>query len=58
MHRDWIEIILKEYYDPMYNHLIEKKIKNILFKGNAEAVLEFLKSCSCGKVRYLTNAVR
>lgn len=43
-HRDWIEIMLRDYYDPMYNYQIEKTVHEIIFEGNKKEVLEFLKS--------------
>lgn len=41
-HKNWIEILLKEYYDPMYNYQIQTTTRKILFKGNADEVLEYL----------------
>ncbi|MDZ7805329.1 tRNA 2-selenouridine(34) synthase MnmH [Thiohalophilus sp.] len=43
-HRDWIEILLVEYYDPMYTHQINNKQKRIIFHGGESDVLEFLKT--------------
>ncbi|HHX60073.1 MAG TPA: tRNA 2-selenouridine(34) synthase MnmH [Epulopiscium sp.] len=43
-HRDWIEIMLRDYYDPMYNYQIQKTTHEIIFEGNTNEVLEFLKS--------------
>lgn len=43
-HRDWIEILLRDYYDPMYEYQIEKTTHDIIFEGNTHEVLEFLKS--------------
>ncbi|MDF2700534.1 MAG: selU [Haloplasmataceae bacterium] len=43
MHKNWIEIILKEYYDPMYNYQMTKSTNKILFKGNTEEVIDFLR---------------
>ncbi|MDD2789064.1 MAG: tRNA 2-selenouridine(34) synthase MnmH [Sulfurimonas sp.] len=42
-HKEWIEILLKEYYDPMYDYQLKKSPLPILFEGNAEEVLDFLK---------------
>lgn len=42
-HRDWIEQLLSEYYDPMYDYQIEKKRERIIFSGNMPTVLEYLK---------------
>lgn len=43
-HRKWINILLAEYYDPMYKYQLQKTTKKILFKGNPPEVLEYLKS--------------
>lgn len=44
LHRDWIEIFLKDYYDPLYQHAFKKYDDNFLFKGNYNEVLEFLQN--------------
>jgi tRNA 2-selenouridine synthase len=31
-----IEALLVDYYDPMYNYQIQKKMNRVVFKGNAE----------------------
>jgi tRNA 2-selenouridine synthase len=33
---------LVDYYDPMYNYQIQKKMNRVVFKGNAEEVLSYL----------------
>ena len=43
-HRDWIKILLEEYYDPMYDYQIEKSAIPIIFRGNEEAVLEYIRT--------------
>lgn len=43
-HEEWIQILLLEYYDPMYYYQIEKKKKDISFQGNKIEVMEYLKS--------------
>jgi len=45
-HREWIERLLREYYDPMYDYQIERKSNAIIFKGNDTEVLEYLKALS------------
>ncbi|MGL5381256.1 tRNA 2-selenouridine(34) synthase MnmH [Clostridium sp.] len=42
-YRSWIELFLTNYYDPMYNHSINKSNRNIVFKGNNLEILEYLK---------------
>jgi len=42
-HRDWIETLLKDYYDPMYQYQLAQKTDRVLFQGPAEQVLAFLR---------------
>ncbi|MDC9715321.1 MAG: tRNA 2-selenouridine(34) synthase MnmH [Gammaproteobacteria bacterium] len=39
-----VETLLVDYYDPMYNYQIHKKMDRVVFKGNANEVLAYLKS--------------
>ncbi|WP_265207392.1 tRNA 2-selenouridine(34) synthase MnmH [Clostridium sporogenes] len=41
-HRNWIELFLTNYYDPMYKHSIDKSNRNVIFKGNSREVLEYI----------------
>ena len=41
-HKVWIEILLREYYDPMYDYQIAKCDIPIAFEGNFDEVLEYL----------------
>ena len=43
-HREWIEILLRDYYDPMYDYQLKKKSDKIRFTGSPEEVLGFLRS--------------
>jgi len=43
-HKRWIEILLCEYYDAMYDYQLSKKSKSIMFKGGADEVLDFLRA--------------
>ena len=40
-HKEWIEILLREYYDPMYDYQLEQKRDRVLFCGSEEEVLGF-----------------
>ena len=42
-HRDWIRPLLKEYYDPMYEHQRAGKASRIVFSGDRNAVTQHLK---------------
>lgn len=41
-HRQWIEILLRDYYDPMYSYQLRQKQARRVFAGDANAVLDFL----------------
>ena len=40
--KEFIEILLRDYYDPMYDYQIEKTSQEIIFQGNETEVLNFL----------------
>lgn len=40
-HREWIRILLRDYYDPMYDYQLSKKAERIIHRGEAEGVLAF-----------------
>ena len=42
-HREWIRALLVDYYDPMYDWQIDKKRDRILFRGDREAILAWLR---------------
>ena len=42
-HKAWIKPLLSDYYDPMYDYQIQNKDAEIVFKGNASDVLDYLK---------------
>jgi len=37
-----VQMLLVDYYDPMYNYQIQKKQGRVVFKGDADAVLSYL----------------
>ena len=41
-HKNWIEALLTEYYDPMYQYQMTKRRHPPLFKGEEKAVIEYL----------------
>lgn len=43
-HREWIKALLEEYYDPMYAYQKQKKAERIIFRGERDAVIEYLKN--------------
>ena len=42
-HRQWIEALLTDYYDPMYVYQREKKADRIAFAGDQQAVIDYLR---------------
>jgi tRNA 2-selenouridine synthase len=41
-HKEWISLLLTDYYDPMYTYQLSKKEDRMIFKGDTKAVREFL----------------
>lgn len=41
-HLAWISLLLQKYYDPMYEYQLEKKAQRVLFRGNHQAMHEWL----------------
>ena len=41
-HKQWIEVLLRDYYDPMYDYQLRSKQRHVIFRGNFTEVLEFL----------------
>ena len=41
-HKTWIELLLRDYYDPMYDYQLKKSPIPIIFRGSAEEVLSFI----------------
>ncbi len=41
-HMEWIAILLTRYYDPMYEYLLSSKTDRIVFRGDKQAVGEWL----------------
>jgi tRNA 2-selenouridine synthase len=42
-HLEWIQILLQEYYDPMYQYQMERNNQKVIFKGDATEVYDYLK---------------
>ena len=42
-HKEWIQILLSDYYDPMYDYQLSKKAERIIFKGDKNSILEWVK---------------
>lgn len=42
-HHQWIHSLLTDYYDPMYDYQLTKKMHRVVFKGDKEAIRDFMK---------------
>jgi tRNA 2-selenouridine synthase len=42
LHREWIGILLREYYDPIYRYQRDSKASRIEFSGKQAAVIDYL----------------
>ena len=42
LHKEWVKLLLVEYYDPMYDYQLSKKQHRVIFKGRQDEVLEYL----------------
>lgn len=41
-HKEWIQQLLQDYYDPMYDYQLEKKAERIIYRGDRNDVHEYL----------------
>lgn len=41
-HTDWIRILLRDYYDPMYDYQIKKSTMPVVFRGEAPEVAAYI----------------
>ncbi len=39
LHRQWIERLLQDYYDPMYEYQMNKKLNRVIFRGSKQEFL-------------------
>jgi len=44
VHRDWIALLLRDYYDGMYSYQLRNKAERVAFRGTRPAVEAFLRS--------------
>lgn len=43
-HLPWIQYLLENYYDPMYNYQLNKKRDRIVFRGNMEEIIDWART--------------
>ncbi len=51
LHRQWIRLLLEQYYDPMYEYQLSRKLPRVRFRGSRAEVLQFcrdLGACAVG----------
>jgi tRNA 2-selenouridine synthase len=41
-HEEWIQILLEEYYDPMYQYQLQTKQQRVVFAGDYQQVLQWV----------------
>ncbi len=41
LHRQWIRLLLEQYYDPMYEYQLSRKLPRVRFRGSRAEVLQF-----------------
>ena len=46
VHKQWIEPLLKEYYDPMYSSQLNKRKAHIEFRGNFDECHQYISETS------------
>ena len=46
LHRQWIGLLLENYYDPMYEYQLARKLPRVRFRGGRGEVLEWSRSYS------------
>ena len=44
IHREWIKILILEYYDPMYEYQLSKKEDRIIFEGTRKEFSEWIQN--------------
>ena len=43
-HQPWIQALLEQYYDPSYDFQLRKKQSRIVFRGEADAIVDYVKN--------------
>lgn len=55
-HKEWIKVLLSDYYDPMYDYQLSKKQERVIFKGNQNEVLAYLQNNK--QISNATNSIK
>lgn len=43
-HAAWVDLLLRDYYDPMYDHQIESKMRRVIVRGDAATLREYFRN--------------
>jgi tRNA 2-selenouridine synthase len=41
LHKNWIRKLLSDYYDPMYEYQLSKKLQRVVFRGKKNEFLDW-----------------
>ncbi|MGA1371217.1 MAG: tRNA 2-selenouridine(34) synthase MnmH [Pseudomonadales bacterium] len=44
LHEAWVDLLLRDYYDPMYDHQINGKTRRVVIRGDASTLRDFFSS--------------
>lgn len=55
-HREWIELLLREYYDPMYEYQLGRNRRPVVYRGDAEGVIAWAAQELAGNPRSRISA--
>jgi tRNA 2-selenouridine synthase len=42
LHKNWIRVLLRDYYDPMYDYQLSRKRERVVFRGGAQEVAKMI----------------
>lgn len=43
-HTAWVDLLLRDYYDPMYDHQIESKMRRVVVRGDAATLRDYFRN--------------
>jgi tRNA 2-selenouridine synthase len=51
LHRPWVAAVLEQYYDPMYEYHMAKRNDKVLFRGDRDAVMDYIRTATAGQMK-------
>jgi tRNA 2-selenouridine synthase len=51
LHRLWVAAVLEQYYDPMYEFHMAKRKDQVLFRGDRDAVIEWVRTTTADQMK-------